>query len=227
MRTRGPAPVRLAFTRAVQDWYYGLIPFSILNLLWLLAVVTVVAGPPATAAMMAVARDAAVGEGAEPKNFFVYIRRFFWRAWGLGLLTAVGTVVFVTDLRLYSDLLRGTPVLWNIGVFFLLYVLVVWFEFLLVAWPLLVNQPEMSMRNLVRNSLVFTLRTPWANLGLALIAFLLFVLCFVLTIGISLVVAALLSLLAQHYLNIQAPVLANVPPTVGKGPVVHPDTEEE
>jgi len=45
-------PLRLAFTRGVQDWWYGLIPFAVLNLVWLLAVVTVVAGPPATAAML-------------------------------------------------------------------------------------------------------------------------------------------------------------------------------
>src|SRR5207249_3036330 len=56
------APLRFAFTGAVQDWWYGLIPFAVLNLLWLLLVLTVVAGPPATAAMLGVARDAAVGE---------------------------------------------------------------------------------------------------------------------------------------------------------------------
>ena len=28
-RGRDPGPLRLAFTRAVQDWYYGLIPFAV------------------------------------------------------------------------------------------------------------------------------------------------------------------------------------------------------
>ena len=49
---RAPGPLRLAFTRAVQDWWYGLLPFAALNMLWLLLVLTVVAGPPATAAML-------------------------------------------------------------------------------------------------------------------------------------------------------------------------------
>jgi len=61
----------------VQDWWYGLIPFAAVNLLWMFMVVTVVAGPPATAAMLLVARDAAVGEGAEPRNFFIYLRQYF------------------------------------------------------------------------------------------------------------------------------------------------------
>jgi len=49
---RGSRPLLYAFSRGVQDWWYGLIPFAALNFLWLLAVVTVVAGPPATAAML-------------------------------------------------------------------------------------------------------------------------------------------------------------------------------
>ena len=52
VRGHAPGPVRLAFTRAAQDWYYGLIPFSVMNLMWLALVLTVVAGPPATAAML-------------------------------------------------------------------------------------------------------------------------------------------------------------------------------
>src|SRR6476469_7951988 len=87
------APLRTAFTLAIQDWYYGLIPFAALNLLWLVLVVTVVAGPPATAAMLGVARDAAIGEGAEPRNFFIYLRRYFWRAWGLGLVTLLVSII--------------------------------------------------------------------------------------------------------------------------------------
>src|SRR5690242_17669899 len=87
-----PGPLRYAFVRTVQDWWYGLIPFAILNLVWAVAVLTVVAGPPATAAMLAVARDAAIGQGVEPSNFFFYLRRLFWRAWALGLVTLLGSV---------------------------------------------------------------------------------------------------------------------------------------
>ena len=36
-------------------------PFAVINLVWLVLVLTVVAGPPATAAMLGVARDAAIG----------------------------------------------------------------------------------------------------------------------------------------------------------------------
>ena len=161
VRTRTPSPVRRAFTLAVQDWWYGLIPFAAINIAWLFLVVTVVAGPPATAAMLGVARDAAVGEGAEPKNFFIYLRLYFWRAWGLGLLSLLGTVILATDLRFYASL--------NVSTIFLFYLLVVWLEFLLISWPMMVNRPEMPLGQVVRRAALLTLRQPGANLGIALV----------------------------------------------------------
>jgi len=226
---RGPGPLRLSFTRAVQDWWYGLIPFAVLNLVWLFLILTVVAGPPATAAMLGVARDAAVGEGAEPKNFFIYLRLYFGRAWALGLITLLGTFILVVDFRFYSDLMSGNPLLQSTGMWLLTYVLIVWLEFLLIAWPLLVNQPEMSIRDVVRNAAIVTLRVPGANLGLALIVIFLFVISFFLAVLLSLAYAALISLLVQHYLHVQVPILANFPARPGEGalePEATEDTEE-
>jgi uncharacterized membrane protein YesL len=216
VRGRAPGPVRLAFTRAAQDWYYGLIPFSVMNLVWLALVLTVVGGPPATAAMLGVARDAAIGYGPEPSTFFIYLKQYFWRAWGLGIVTLVGTIILVTDIRFYADALKGNPLLVNTGVYFLLYVLFVWLEVLLIAWPLLVNQPQMSIRDVVRNAAILTLRTPGASLGLALAVLFLSVLSLFLAFLAAMALAAFLSLLAQHYIHVQAPVLANFPPPVGE-----------
>jgi uncharacterized membrane protein YesL len=218
--------VRLAFTRAVGDWYYNLIPFAVLNMLWFLLVLTVVAGPPATAAMLGVARDAAVGEGVEPRNFFIYLRRFFWRAWGLGVITFVVSFILLTDLRFFAAVMSGNPVLSSIAGLLLFYVPVVWLEFLLLAWPLLVNQSEMSLPNVMRNAAILTLRTPGANFGLALLVILLSFFSFFLTIAVPLALAALVSMLVQHYLHIQAPVLANFPPRPGEG-AVQPEASDQ
>jgi uncharacterized membrane protein YesL len=224
-RERTPSPLRLAFTRAAQDWYYGLIPFSVINLVWLALVLTVVAGPPATAAMLGVARDAAIGYGPEPGSFFIYLKQYFWRAWGLGIVTLVGTIILATDIRFYADALRGNPFLVNAGVYFLLYVLIVWIEVLLVAWPLLVNQPQMSIRDVVRNAAILTLRTPGASFGLALVVLFLSILSLFLAFLAAMALAAFLSLLAQHYVHIQAPILSNFPPRPGEG-AIPPEGEE-
>lgn len=213
---RGPGPLRLSFTRAVQDWWYGLIPFSALNLLWLLLVVTVVAGPPATAAMLGVARDAASGEGAEPRNFFIYLRRYFWRGWVMGLITLLGTIIFITDLRFYADLMSGNPVLMSAGMWFLVYVAIVWIEFLLIAWPVAINNPEMALKDVMRNAAIITLRLPGANFGLALIVLFLSTISVILAVLVSLALAAVVSLLVQHYLYIQVPMLANFSPAPGR-----------
>lgn len=214
---RSPGPLRLAFTRAAHDWYYGLIPLSIMNFLWLVSVLTIVGGPPATAAMLAMARDALVSQGGEPRNFLPYMRRYFWRAWGLGMVSFLGTVILATDIAFYANVMSGNPVLENTGILFLVYVLIVWLEFLLLAWPLMVNRPEMPLHHVMRNAAILTLRVPAANFGLALLVITLCVLSVFVAIVFALALAAFVSLLVQHYLYLQAPMLANFPPAPGEG----------
>jgi uncharacterized membrane protein YesL len=203
--------VRTAFTRAVQDWYYGILAFAALNLVWLLLTVTVVAGPPATAAMLGVARDAAAGENPDLRTYFVYLGRFFWRSWVLALLTLLGTAILVADLFVYAGALSGNPLLQNMGIVFFLYVLVVWLEVMLFAWPVLVDQPGMAIRHVLRNSAILTLRTPASNLGIALIVVFACLLVYVFPPAVILAFSAFISLLAQHHLHLQEPALANFP----------------
>lgn len=209
VRGRVPGPLRLAFTRAIQEWYYWLIPLGAMNVVWLALVLTVVAGPPATAAMMRLARDAATGYGVDPGNFFIYLRRFFWRAWGLGIVTLVGTIVLVTDIFYYAAALRGNSFLLNLGIMFLVYLLVVWAGLLLIAWPMLVDQPQMAIRDVVRNAAILTLRVPGATFGLVLVVLLVFLFSAAFAVLIFAGFAAFVSLVAQHYLHIQAPILAD------------------
>lgn len=216
-QVRPPGALRLAFTRAGQDWYYGLIPLSIVNFLWLVSVLTIIGGPPATAAILAMARDALVGQGGEPRNFLLYMRQYFRRAWGLGIVSFLGTAILVTDIAYYASLMSGNPVVVNTGILFLVYVLIVWVEFLLLAWPLLVNQPDMPLRDVMRNAAILTLRIPVANFGLALLVATLYVLSVFVAIVFALAFATFVSLLLQHYLYLQAPVLAGIPPLPGDG----------
>jgi uncharacterized membrane protein YesL len=209
--------VRVAFTRAIQDWWYALINLAVINLIWFGFVVTVVAGPPATAALLVVARDAAVGQGAEFSTFFSALRRLFWRAWKLGIVTALGTVMLIFDLYFYADRLDGSGVLYTAGIVFLLYVLVIWIEIQLIAWPLLVDRPEMQVRHVLRNSAVVTLRLPGASLVLVFLVAVLTVVSVYLAPFTALALGAVVALMVQHYLNLAAPVLANFPPRPGEG----------
>jgi hypothetical protein len=106
-------------------------------------------------------------------------------------------------------------------------VLIVWIEFLLVAWPLLVNQPEMPIRDVLRNAGIVTLRAPGAGLGLALMVIVLTFISTALAFLLATALAAFISVLAQHYIHIQAPALANFPLRPGEGAVPPPEEEEE
>ncbi|MGI8586515.1 MAG: DUF624 domain-containing protein [Chloroflexia bacterium] len=214
--SRSRHPLRYAFSLMATDWWYGLIPFTLINLLWAVMVLTVVAGPPATAALLYVARESAVGQGTEPSNFFYALRLLFWRAWRFALVTAVGTLVLTADLKYYSDQLAGTGIVYGVGITLLVYVLLLWLELLLLAWPMLVDQPEMRLRHVLRNSAILTLRAPGANLGLALLVLLLTAFSIFFSPLLALGMGALLALLVQHYLNFQAPTLAAFPPRPGE-----------
>jgi uncharacterized membrane protein YesL len=209
--------VRIAFTRAIQDWWYALINLAILNLIWFGFVVTVVAGPPATAALLVVARDAAVGQGAEFSTFFSALRRLFWRAWKLGLVTALGTLILVFDIYFYADRLGGSGLLYTTGIVFLLYVLIIWIEIQLIAWPLLVDRPEMQVRHVVRNAAVVTLRMPGASFLLFFLVAVLVIVSVYLAPLTALALGVVVALMVQHYLHLAAPVLTNFPPRPGEG----------
>lgn len=187
-----------------------------MNFLWLISVLTIIGGPPATAAMLAIARDAIVLEGGEPRRFFHYMSQYFRRSWSLGLVSFLGTAILVTDINFYPSVIRD-PLLANVGLLFLIYLLVVWLEFLLIAWPVLVNHPDMPLRDVMRNAVIFALRHPWANLGLALLVIFLYVCSVFLSVLIALALAAFVSLLVQHYLYLWAPTLANFRPFPGAG----------
>ena len=71
----------------------------------------------------------------------------------------------------------------------------------------------------MRNAAILTLRVPGANFGLVLSCSPHVVSSFFSRPSLRLALAAFVSLLAQHYLNVQAPVLANFRPAPAKGPV--------
>jgi uncharacterized membrane protein YesL len=205
----------VAFARAVADWWYGLIPFAILNFAWFAGVLTVIAGPPATAALLVVARDAAMGVGAEPSTFFAAFRQFFWRSWGLGLITAAGTLFLGYDFVFYMSLLADNALALGAGLSFFGFLLLLWGAVLLVAWPLLVNQPAMPLRAVLYNALLCTLQAPFAAGGLLILVLLLLLFALAVAFLLPLVLGAFVALLAQHYLHLRAPILAAWPPGPG------------
>jgi len=89
---------------------------------------------------------------------------------------------------------------------------------LLLAWPLLVNHPDMELRHVVRNAAIMTLRLPGANFVLLFVVLLMTAGSIYFAPFTALALGAVVALMAQHYLNVQAPVLANFPPGPGEGP---------
>lgn len=203
-----PTPLRLrggtvgALAATVGALWENLLPLFLFNLLWSVAALTVVALPPATAALFAVARAALQQRPVTWETFRTVFRRDLAASWRWAL--AVGGVVGVAALNLW--LYRGADgALWSV-------LRVVWALVLaggallnLFFWPFWHEQAPQArtLRVTWRNNLTFLLARPLpvlAGLGIVLLALALtpvasFALPAVLPAALAL---ALTALLAAH-----------------------------
>src|SRR5216683_1221340 len=87
--------------RAFSLWWGELLLLTVLNLAWLVLQIPIVTGPPATAAIYAIARRIADGELVGAKDAWLSLRQMFWPAWGWGLLNGIMAVVIVSNFAAY------------------------------------------------------------------------------------------------------------------------------
>ena len=73
------------FARAIALWWREFAFLLLLNFIWLLAQVTIVFGPPTTAALAAIAGRLADGELIDFSDFWRPLRANFGAAWQWGL----------------------------------------------------------------------------------------------------------------------------------------------
>ena len=93
----------LLFGRAISLWWRELISFMLLNILWLALQITIIAGPPATAAMYAAARRVVDGDYLDLRHYWDAMRQMFWPAWKWGAVNLVIVVVVAGNFWFYRN----------------------------------------------------------------------------------------------------------------------------
>src|SRR5439155_18239503 len=88
--------------RAFAAWWGEWPLLMLLNLAWLALQIPIVTGPPATAAMYAMARRVADGEVVGPRQAWHSLRAMFWPAWGWGAVNLVLAVVVIGNFAAYG-----------------------------------------------------------------------------------------------------------------------------
>ena len=153
LRIKGGIPGAL---RAVlRGWWREIFVLTGLNLVWTLAAFSIVALPPATAAMFYVARHVLANDGFINWQSFWHPFRRYWRAaWGWGLVAFGLGGVAAANLWTYRDA-PGTS--WTILRSVWATFLVVWVVLNLFFWPFWFAEDEehRTLGTTWRNSLAF------------------------------------------------------------------------
>lgn len=155
------------FARAIGLWWREFAFLLALNLLWLLAQLTVVLGPPATAALVAVAGCVADGELTDFGDFWRALRANFAAAWRWGLLQWLVYGVLGFNLAAYAGQ-EGVGILalryaWTLMAF-------AWFAINIYFWPLHFEQVDRRLATTLSNATKMALLNPGFTAGCALLA---------------------------------------------------------
>lgn len=152
-------PLRLAW-HAARITYEDLFTFVAVSLLTWLSLGLVVPAFPASVALCELARLALEAYAVKTRHWWDAMREYFARAWVVGLLTTVITLVLLANVWFYS---RQTG-FWRYGTIFWLWMLGIWALAVVYVMPLTALQEERRPWRLVRNAFFLAVLRPFHTL---------------------------------------------------------------
>ena len=157
------AVIRLGLKDAWEDLWTVLV----CNLIWLLSVLLIIPGPPATLALFYYTNRLAHGEVADLADFWQALRRYFAPAWRWGLINLVLVAILVGDMLLTGRLGRSS-LAYLIQSFYLA-VLGVWLIVQLYTLSFLIEQDQPGVVQAIRNGAVMLGRNIGFSISLGLL----------------------------------------------------------
>jgi uncharacterized membrane protein YesL len=91
--------------RGLRDFYDHLFRYFIVSALWWVATITVVFGPPFTAALFATAdpRRHRIDDQLSPRDCIRFMREKFFQSWGLALISVLPCCLLAFNIWYYAD----------------------------------------------------------------------------------------------------------------------------
>jgi uncharacterized membrane protein YesL len=152
--------------RSFVDWWDSWLDMVLVCIVWTLAQVTVILGPPATFGMYYVAYRLLNGESLGVRGLIEGGRKYFGKAWLWGLMNLAVMVVLVINVQFYSNVAAA----W--GLYLLIFILMLgflWFCTQFYALPYFMEQDGKSLKVALRNGLLTTMAAPFFTLILMLV----------------------------------------------------------
>lgn len=178
--------------RAIALWWHEFALLTFLNLAWLVLQVPIITGPPATAAMYAVARRAAHDENLDLRQAWRDLRRMFRPAWKWGAVNLVVAITIVGNFWIYQNAVGWSWIALRLawGV-----IALGWFAANLFYWPFWLAQEDRSLWTTLRNGFLFLMKSPGTALTLVLISAVIIVVSILVTLPLATILMAWLALI--------------------------------
>jgi hypothetical protein len=185
----------LAFSilsRVFRLWWSEFMLLMFFNLVWLVLVILVVTGPPATAAMYVIARRLANGELVEPRHALDALRGMLGPSWVWGAINLLIVGVLLGNFWLYQSatgwLWTGLRLAWG-------FIALGWYAINLFYWPFLLAQENRSPKLAFRNSFLFLAKQPGLALTMVLASAFLMVISVLTTLPFAVALMSWLALI--------------------------------
>jgi uncharacterized membrane protein YesL len=166
-----PIPLQVV-GRALRSWWDDWVNMAVVNMLWWLAWLTIVLGPPATFGVYYVANQLAHSQSVGLGGLLTGGRRYFAMSWRWFLLNVVVTAVIGANLLFY----RSFDAVWAdlMRAFFWL-LAAAWLIVQFYALPYAIEQEEKRVRVALRNGLFTALAAPGYTAVIIIVALLILV----------------------------------------------------
>lgn len=194
MKLKMPASLHV-ISRAVVDWWDGWFDLLIVVVVWLVAQLTVVFGPPATFGLYHVVYQLINGESTGVRGLIEGARKYFGAAWLWNVVNLVVVFILILNVRFYGQFTTDFRYFLQ---FFMLILIAIWLSGQFYALAIFHEQQEPRTLLAIKNGILMVLAAPFFSAVLLLLALVLVALCVVLVLPIFLAVPAIIPLLGMR-----------------------------
>lgn len=174
MKLRLPAFLRV-FGKSAVDWYDAWLDMTVMGILWLIAQVTIILGPPATFGVYYVVNlMIRTGENRGIKGMLEGAKKYFWQSLGWGALNLLVLVIAVVNFTFYSQV--NSPFAFAAQVFVMV-LTGLWLMTQFYTVPFFMAQQEERILLALRNGFFMAVGTLFFTVGLMILEILIIALC--------------------------------------------------
>ncbi len=171
-KSRVPASLRV-IGRSIVDWWDGWLDMVLVGVVWFLAQITIVFGPPATFGMYYVVDQMINGQALGIRGLISGAKMYFWKAWLWGIINIFAAATLAVNIYFYGNLQYGWAPIVQVIVFMLG---ILWYFTQFYTIPYFMEQEIKSVFVAIRNGFLTTLAAPFFSIVVMIMVVLVIVL---------------------------------------------------